>query len=170
MPKDLDDEEFEGYASWYKKREDFQTTFPDILRCSLLVSAYALFENIMIQICRGIRELEGHSDALEDFPGKGIKRATVYLKKVAQVKFLDSGEAWSQLLRLGRLRNKIVHAGRTIGSDEKLRAEFNQVPGVSIDIEGMIRLDSTFIPAVVDALHAFAAQIEREFRIKKIGS
>jgi hypothetical protein len=161
-PKDLPpgDGEFEAYAGWYQKQEDLQVTFPSILRFSLLVSAYGMLENLMTKICQGIGELKGHSVTLEDLHGQGIERAKLYLNKVAQVNFPGNSQEWSRIRSLGKLRNKVVHAGRTIGSEVKLRTEFTQVPGVSIDTEGSINLDSAFIPSVVDSLRAFAVRLE----------
>lgn len=163
VPKGLQpgDEEFEAYAGWYQNGEDLQTTFQEILRFSLLVSAYAMLENLMTKVCKGIGEFKGHSVALEDLQDKGVKRAKLYLKKVAQVEFPDKGQEWSRICSLGKLRNKVVHAGRTIGLNEvDLRTEFSQLAGVSVDTEGAIQLDPTFIPTVVDLFRAFAAQLE----------
>lgn len=166
VPKYLQpgDEEFEAYSSWYQTKDDLQATFLEILRSSLLVSAYAMLENLMAKICRGIGELKGHSVALEDLHGKGIERARLYLQKVAQLEFPESQE-WSQILRLGRLRNKVVHAGRTIGADVNLRTDLNQVPGVSVDAEGAIRLDSAFIPSVVGSLREFRLGLSRHWSL-----
>jgi hypothetical protein len=162
VPKDLQpgDEEFEAYAGWYQRREDLQATFPSILRSSLLISAYAMLENLMARICHGIAELKDHSVSLEDFHGKGIQRAKLYLNKVAQIEFPGNSQEWSRICSLGKLRNIVVHAGRAIRPDDRLRTEFKQVPGVSVDEEGEIRLDSDFIPSVVNSLRAFRARLE----------
>jgi hypothetical protein len=86
-----------------------QENIPRILRSSLFVHSYSLFEHSLDQIADFHKHRYGLSLSPSDLKAKGIFQAQMYLKRVALVPFPDNHPAWTDILSLNRIRNLIVH-------------------------------------------------------------
>ncbi len=74
---------------------------------SLLVSLYSFLERKMYKLCK-IAEKDQKIKIL-DFSGDGIVRYKKYLKKVIDIDFEKVNSEWSEITKLNKLRNQIVH-------------------------------------------------------------
>ena len=96
--------------------EKVENVFPNLLRRSLFIYIYSVFEDALNNCCR---LLNFQHRPLEDVKGKdrGIKRARRYLND-AGVKFPD--EKWEEITYYQKLRNCIIHnQGRLKGCDHE---------------------------------------------------
>ena len=70
----------------------------------------------------------------QDISGKGIQRAALYLKKVANLENVKNHGKWDFLVILGELRNCIVH-NDSYPKDQKQTKEFREKLFISISSE-----------------------------------
>ena len=75
------------------------------------MEAYFLAESSLDQICKNIQTAENLKFSLSDMSGNGIKRAELYLRKVANVTLPFESDAWHTLHDFNKIRNILVHSG-----------------------------------------------------------
>ncbi|MGI0489650.1 hypothetical protein ACN4EK_29890 [Pantanalinema rosaneae CENA516] len=74
-----------------------------------MISWYSLIEHELISLCK-ILELKVAVSIQDDLRyGEGIRRAYKFLDKSAGYKIHDVH--WQELIKIGRIRNKLVHEG-----------------------------------------------------------
>src|SRR6478672_9839995 len=107
LKRDPKDAEFLKYL-YDEQKADAADSYPHVMRSALFSTGYGMFEFFMTSLCK---ELENHVQGprLSDLRGEGIRRASVYLTKVARVSFPNSSE-WQRLVLYGVLRNALVHS------------------------------------------------------------
>ena len=161
LKRDPNDAEFITYL-YKEQKADAARGYPQILRSSLFTTGYGVLEFFMTSLCR---ELEAHSRGprLKDLRGEGIRRASLYLTKVARVDFPDTDE-WQRLLLYGLLRNALVHSQGDLSNNQDLPAikqlraredTFTIEPG-----DAGVVLGPMFTPRFLENVTGFADQLD----------
>lgn len=78
-------------------------------RYTALTVVYSYLESSLEQICEHLMRSRNFTIELDDMNGKGIKRAQLYLEKVAGIDFPKDSHAWQEIEKLNKIRNCIVH-------------------------------------------------------------
>jgi hypothetical protein len=134
------------YESATDEFHNLERTFPRILRYSLFVQSYALFEDAVARVAEHYRDelaLELSPSELKD---KGIIRTKTYLKKVARKPFPDTMPEWQDILILNQIRNSIVHETGYFSEEKQLRQDiqsFIQKWADAVSFDNMSRFDIT---------------------------
>lgn len=110
--KELSDDEKEEFVNWhYDEIAQYRDDFPMIMRNSLFISVYSFLEEKVIDLCNQPDET---SIKLDDLQGNGIKRASLFIKKVKKDDFPDDTKEWHFINNANQIRNCIVHCGGDI--------------------------------------------------------
>jgi hypothetical protein len=154
--------------------DQLETTFPNILRTSLLMQGCSTFEHSLVRIARCF-ERAGTTSFL-DFPNDaGIKKGQSYLKKVGQVDFPDQNEMWLDILKVFEVRNVVVHANGTLLEKPKhpkqvkhkqhYEALQSRWPGdLRLDRFRQIAFSAAFIPRMLDLFEKFLRELRARTR------
>lgn len=90
--------------------EELLQIFPAILRSSLFITCYSLFESDLEQLCEYLCTENSYSVKLREFcEGRGIHRSRKYLKKVVCIDFPDRTSPWQDIVNYNHIRNFVVH-------------------------------------------------------------
>jgi hypothetical protein len=162
LARDPSDDKFITYL-YQEQKEDAAQGYPQILRSALFTTGYSIFEFFMTSLCRELEaQIEG--PRLKDLRGEGIRRASLYLTKVARVAFPDSDE-WQRLLLYGLLRNALVHSrGDLSGSADLPSIKQLQAREGTFTLEpddSAVILAPAFTPRFLDTVTEFADQLDR---------
>jgi hypothetical protein len=113
---DTRDESYE----WNSHRHwEFSELFPQIVRHSMFLTAYALLEHTMLELCEALASERPHAVSRKDLQGKGVEQAVAYLKKVQGIAFPDQIAEWSRLKHYQEIRNALVHRDGRLPSQPK---------------------------------------------------
>jgi hypothetical protein len=83
--------------------------FPDILWRTTFLHCYFLLELSLDHVCKNLQQTEDFKIMLTDVAGKGISRASTYLKKVCNITEPFTDNKWRKLSDYNKLRNIFVH-------------------------------------------------------------
>lgn len=103
-----------------EQKTDALDGYPQLLRAALFAIAYGELEQFLNRICHQDSRQRA-SVNLSDLRDEGIRRAKLYLAKVAKLDFPATPE-WQDLTNYGRLRNVLVHAQGEVPRNDKLQA------------------------------------------------
>lgn len=113
------------------EEDRFGDIFPHIFWKSNFLYAYAVLESSLDQICLNIKLAEEYKIELKDISGTGIRRAALYLQKVANLHAPFQTSTWQKLQDIGKVRNIIIHAdGNTDVSNTKILTLSKRFSGV----------------------------------------
>ena len=93
-------------------RKEYEWRIDDLplfFRGPFLVSVYAVYESVVIEIADLIRDKQSQQIKIGDLKGNFLDRAKKYYKHILQFK-LYSNERWQQIKMLSDLRNAFAHA------------------------------------------------------------
>ena len=122
-----------------------QVVFPRILRGPFLVTLFAVYESVVIEIAGIIQKRQGQQISLNDIKGDFLSRAQKYYMHVLQFELSTSGKSWQRLMLLSNLRNAIAHANGRLGRvKEKLRNQILKQKGVK-DEFGYLIISGAFL-------------------------
>jgi hypothetical protein len=93
--------------------------FPKILWRTAFLHSFFLTESSLDQICRNIQIAQNISLSLTDISGKGIKRAELFLRKLANVTLPFESKEWQDILDFNKIRNAFVHSDGIISKGNK---------------------------------------------------
>lgn len=79
-------------------------------RGPFLVSLYAVYESVVIEIADLIRDEQSQQIKIYDLKGNFLDRAKKYYKHILQFKLYSNERAWQQIKMLSDLRNALAHA------------------------------------------------------------
>ena len=163
LKRDPGDAEFITYL-YKEQKADAAQGYPQLLRSALFATGYGVFEFFMTTLCK---ELEEHTvgPRLKDLRGEGIRRASLYLTKVARIDFPDSDE-WQRLLLYGLLRNALVHSQGDLSANQDLPAiKQLQAREGTFEFESRdsaVVLGPAFTPRFLDTVTGFAETLDRK--------
>lgn len=165
LKRDPSDGEFITYL-YNEQKADAAHGYPQILRSALFTTGYGVLEFFMTSLCK---ELEEHVEGprLKDLRGDGIRRASVYLSKVAKVAFPETYE-WERLVLYGKLRNALVHSqGDLHGSHDLSAIKQLQVREKTFTVsaaDAAVVLGVDFNPRFLECIDAFATQLDGQLQ------
>lgn len=114
------------HAHIYSEFDEIEQDLPSVLRSSVLVHVYSVFEYILNQLCELYRNKKELSLSMKDLKHDGIMRAKVYLKKVAEAAFDAEGQEWNQIVLINKIRNILVHSGGVLSQSHADFVAINQ--------------------------------------------
>jgi hypothetical protein len=139
---------------------------PYILRSSVWIMNYAVVESWLAKVARMFMRALELPLAPADLDAKGLRHYSKYLKKVGQVDFPHSGEAWKQLLAIGTVRNAIVHAGGE--TTQAVENAVREVEHVGTDeTESELWLEAGAAPWAIAVSRQFAQDLRSALRISR---
>lgn len=111
IEKDMQQVKPENIDEYFQLHEgeywDLSELFPYYIYSSFIVSWYSYMEHTLNRFCEDIYKNKGYKITLKDMADKGIRRAKMYLIKVADITLIDNH--WNELALIGDIRNAIVH-------------------------------------------------------------
>ena len=123
------DEMLEEAAQNYEYRIAF--LHPLIMRGPFLVTLFAVYESIVIDIAELLQKRLKQELELDDLKGKFLTRTRNYYRHVLRVELNANNQRWERLLMLADLRNAMAHAnGRTSLIRDKKLQKMLKDPGV----------------------------------------
>jgi hypothetical protein len=138
-----------------------QEEVPQVLRTSLFVQAYSLFERCMGLIAAASGERLGVRLSVRDLSGKGLQQSMTYLKKACGIQVPDQTLEWNTIKTLQRIRNVLVHKRGTLGPDDQDLRQFAVKHREFMIIEsGEIRLHEGFVPFAINEMENFAVLLQ----------
>lgn len=140
----------------------FEFLFPHLLRSSLFLSNYSLFEDSLNRLCHIIEVSSRSRLRLKDLRGSGVIRARLFLDRIAELTFDEEGELWADVNRLRLLRNCLAHQSGElgeVGGDLDLLVEKH--PALTMDEAGHIVLEAEFGPWAYSRLESFLLKVAR---------
>lgn len=161
-------------------------TLTQNLRYSLFIALYAQFEQALYHICEDFRERFGVVLLLSDLSGQGIRKYQTFFKRVLNMSFPDDEPEWDRILKLGELRNHLVHKNRWVTSQNQDKNVLNILQReryVSACVPGEIQFDKRFIPNVavlfssflielgyrsVEDVDSFGKDVQRRLSLKRV--
>lgn len=139
-----DDDKEEFIDCHYDEIAQYRDDFPTILRNSLFISVYSFLEDKIIDLCD---QPDKTSIKLDDLQGNGIKRASLFIKKVKKEDFPDNTDEWRFINNANQVRNCIVHCGGDVekaNNTNKVKNAVAQLENVSIDKHNKLILNDKF--------------------------
>ncbi|MFC1462963.1 hypothetical protein ACFLQU_05080 [Verrucomicrobiota bacterium] len=139
------------------------STFLRTFRSCMLVSLYSVVENSLRHLCGHLRKKTKAQISLNEINGQGIWRAKVYLEKVCGLKLPAKG--WSDVIKLNRIRNCVVHAEGSIKACDnptKLKNIIEHDPALSIDHFGNMQIMPEYIEKTLKDIEVFLMAIYSE--------
>ena len=98
----------------------FEGYFPNLQRRSALITLFAFFEHELEELCHLLQKQEAYSLDLSEVQGRGVRRASTYLEKVAGVDPKRSSAEWAEIQSIQSIRNLIVHKeGKLVDAKNK---------------------------------------------------
>jgi hypothetical protein len=83
--------------------------FPRLVRQTAFVATYSFLECELVNYCEHIRTAKGFKKSVDDMHGLGIHAARAYLTSQSKIRLPKKDPDWKRILRLGEIRNAIVH-------------------------------------------------------------
>ena len=100
---------------------------PLFFRGTFLVSLYAVYESVVIEIAKLIRDKQSQQIKIDDLKGNFLERAKKYYKHILQFDLYSNEKAWQQIKMLSDLRNAFAHAnGRVDRLNRKSKEKIEQ--------------------------------------------
>ena len=145
----------------------FGNYFPNLQRCSALVTIWGYFEHELDKLCLLYQSEKSYKLALSDLTRKGIDRAVNYLQKVAGLDPHKESKEWFQLKNIQKIRNIIVHKdGKLLDHKgcpiKDVVAYVNQMDCLSGDSELMIK--AGFLEHVISIMKEYFRLIEESIK------
>ncbi len=129
----------------------------ETFRYSAIVSIYSILESSLNALCKQLKKTNNLSLDLGEIHGEGIERARLYLQKVCHVKFPARTDSWSNIQKLNKIRNCIVHAEgdveRTLSST-KVKNIVKNTKGLSL-MSNYIKVDKKYIEDIIRDIDDF---------------
>ena len=144
--------------------EQLTHTFPLLLRSALFSKSFSAFETYLLRAAEAYRIRAGIQLGLADLRGDGLEKAKTFFVKVAGLPFPAISAHWSDLCKLGEIRNAMVHRDSVLAEDRRkplddfLRSKF---PSVSVSPKGRLSLSAEACSKLIDLCGAFT----KEFRL-----
>lgn len=131
--------------------------YPEIQRKSGVISVYSVFENHLNRLCNLYKLTLDTDIVLNDFGESDIiKRAQIYLTKVAKTNFPKDHASWAEIQKLQQIRNKLVHSeGNVPTGNSQLTGYIGSSPHIALTDGNKIILKSGFIGYCTDVFSEF---------------
>jgi hypothetical protein len=141
---------------------DLANEFPQYHRKASFLMIFAMLEDDLTELCKGIAEKQKLTTTLSETPDRGIERAKTYLTKIAGFAFPASTHEWQRIKVFADVRNVLIHAA---GYLEPGNAQHERVKkAAQVSDSGLhlhyharcqISLESDFLPSMLATLETF---------------
>ena len=131
---------------------------PLFFRGTFLVSLYAVYESVVIEIADLIRDKQSQQIKIDDLRGNFLERAKKYYKHILQFDLYSNEKAWQQIKMLSDLRNAFAHAnGRVDRLNSTLKKKIERWNGqknigISITISGHVICEADIVADIFGAV------------------
>jgi len=167
LKKKIDKMTYDEQCDWYGEIDEIEYTFTKILRYSLFVHSYSLFETRLLRIADDYRRIHKLPEYPASSKDTGITRAQKCLKNFASVQFPE-GSAWQDILVFRLIRNQIVHNDGNLpqGHSKKRREDRRIIEkfikrnnNISFDLSESFELSKQFIVHVIATFNKFLDEL-----------
>ena len=115
-----DDQRGDDYQDYlvnnYLEREEYQSIFLH----AFFAASFAMLEHELVQVCENARRKAESPFSVKDLPRRDHLGSTKkYLKKLG-IDFPAGSSVWRKAKEYGKVRNKIMHEGSSLGEDKDL--------------------------------------------------
>ena len=97
-----------------------EVTIPRMIRHPFIISAWAVYETIVIEIAELVKTNRNLKLGIDDIRGDFLSRAKKYYSTVLQLELSANNTHWEQLTTLYKLRNAFAHSN---GRFDRLKGE-----------------------------------------------
>lgn len=149
---------------WIADEIESLALYEDLFFESFILWLYGYFEKQMNEFCNGYRICHGLEVQLSDIRGKGIKRASHYLK-ICKLQ-LPKPNIWEKLIRLQDIRDSIIHNGGIIVTDIKRQKALKEFINkedqkiITLSSNGKINLSKLFCEKTIKLVFDYLKEIE----------
>ncbi len=153
-----EDEEEQDAIREYSSDEFYllEEQFPKNYRYSMVVSAYSLLEQTMVQLCKSVKD---HKPTLPEprFGRAIIWKAKEYLVRYGEMRFRDNSRNWSKIEKYNKIRNTIAHVEGEVERNELtvFRRYARSLGSCRLDSYRHIQIDRDFVPEMLRAITGF---------------
>ena len=130
----------------------FGHIYPDILWRTTFLHSYFRLETSLDQVCKNLQQVKSYKIGLSDIAGKGIFRASDYLKKVCDISEPFSDNTWGKLNDYNKLRNIFVHGEPVVDRKKAV---------------GLAKRNEGLLIALID-IDKIAIRFSKEFNLKAL--
>ncbi len=140
------DEEFlQVWNEIFPRYIALEFAYPKILRTSILVSSYFLFEDTLKQLCKQIETNLFIKTKINDLKGNVLSQARLFLEGDTDLSFPDHESLWEDVDNIRQLRNCLAHNNGLVGwKDSKLSRIVHGHEHLDLDEAGGIVLGKGF--------------------------
>lgn len=122
----------------------FTYHYPNLLRRSSLLSLIGVFEKELNDLCKLYKTVKQYQIDIKDLNGMGIKRASLYLEKIACIDVCRGSKEWGEIKNIQKIRNIVAHRNGSLldnsGKAEKSLTNYiNTVDSLEGDNEVFIK-------------------------------
>jgi hypothetical protein len=158
------DADFENYLIDFYGEEfhRIDRIFLRTFRYSAIVSIYSLLETSMNSLCNLLKQMNSLSIEYDELRGDGIERAKIYLEKICKIKFPEKSREWSELQKLNKFRNCIVHADGDIWlsqSQTKLKNIVKNTKGITLENDQYLIIDKKYLESAITWVEDFLQEL-----------
>lgn len=158
------DAEFENYLTDFYADEFYRIdrVFLRSFRYSAIVTIYSLLETSMNSLCNLLKQMKGLSVEVDELRGDGIERAKLYLSKICAIKFPDKSHEWSEIQKLNKIRNCIVHAEGDIWrvhSPKKLNNVVKSTKGLTLENKQYLVVEKQYLESAITWVEDFLQEL-----------
>lgn len=139
-----------------------QDVLPQLLRRSLFVSAYTLFEVELDLFSRDLARTHPETGTQPSRHDRGIVRSQRYIKDTLQLPFPDQTPTWQTIKLLNSLRNAIVHRNGEIASDDSdSRNLISKWDSLDLIFGDELEVTNQFVPEVARVVNQFWSELNK---------
>ncbi len=151
-----------------RRAREIATAYQQHLRRALFLALYSSFENQLELLCNHLAERQRISLRPTDISGRGVVRATNFLKKVLGLTVPENQSAWREIQVFGKIRNTLAHRGGRLYKDEHRQiVQWLEATGCGDVANDELDLNETAHPYAVSVLRAFWAELFDELRLRR---
>lgn len=138
-----------------------------IFRYSSLMVLHSFFENSIHDMALFFKRQLKIEKPLRNFPGQGVEKYKIFLKKEAKVNFPDNSKEWHNISDFLKIRNCIVHCDGKIymsSKFEELEKIIEKDPDLSLRQERELIIEKNYLYRLVDSMDKFFGNLFQESR------
>lgn len=139
-----------------------RANLPWLYRGSVLLTLFGFFEHNLNALCDSLRREYGTAAGVADLPGRGLRRARLYMTRHVGLPFPAGTEAWRCLLKYSDIRNLVAHRDSLVkNNDPELLRFIEANPDLDIDASGRVRLRAGALEDVIIHLQRFFGALSK---------
>jgi hypothetical protein len=110
LSEEPDESMHEGIEMFHAEEDEkLSKSLPSLAHSATIVSIFSFLEHEMFELCARLQKNAKHPIGVKDLSGSGIEQAANYLEKICGLTELKKHQRWSEVCKLQKTRNVIVH-------------------------------------------------------------